>query len=224
MKKKLIVVLLLLMMLVVFSACRQLDVIGNGSVEAFDALSQAMPAVYADEVNGGWLLIAPDDSTRFFWSKDFSQSRHYDVAIEFDPQPFIDAGLDLAKLPQEMIYGDKLRAGNVYGDKTPTYNGEITPLASYEQILLLYPGKIAYHDAADHYMLHFGNGNMIEFAKDMSTNEKDIVFMLNPQPFIEAGVDPQLVEGWTFVANLETMNASGKTVVVDRFLKIFDLQ
>ncbi len=44
-----------------------------------------------------------------------------------------------------------------------------------------------------------GNGNMFEWAKDMQKNDKDIVFVLNPQPFIDAGVDPAKVHPCLFV-------------------------
>jgi len=29
-------------------------------------------------------------------------------------------------------------------------------------------------------------------------NDKDIVFVLNPEPLIAAGVDPKAVDGWVF--------------------------
>jgi len=66
------------------------------------------------------------------------------------------------------------------------------------------------------------NGNMFEWAKDMSKNDKDIVFVLNPQVFIDAGVDPAKVEGWVF-AKVEKEDENGKKIQVDKFLKPFDL-
>jgi F420-0:gamma-glutamyl ligase len=63
---------------------------------------------------------------------------------------------------------------------------------------------------------------MFEWAKDMTTNDKDIVFVLNPEVFINAGVDASNVEGWVF-AKVETMDESGKKIEVDKFLKPFDL-
>ena len=32
----------------------------------------------------------------------------------------------------------------------------------------------------------------------MDKNDKDIVFVLNPQPFIKAGVDPNKIDGWIY--------------------------
>jgi hypothetical protein len=64
---------------------------------------------------------------------------------------------------------------------------------------------------------------MFEWAKDMSANDKDIVFVLNPKPFIDAGVDPDRVEGWVF-ARVTVDDESGKPVELDKFLKPFNLR
>ena len=63
---------------------------------------------------------------------------------------------------------------------------------------------------------------MFEWAKDMSINDKDMVFVVNPEPFIKAGVDPQNLSGWIFTKI--PVEKDGKTVEVDKFLKIFDLK
>ncbi len=52
-------------------------------------------------------------------------------------------------------------------------------------------GSISYHMALDHYGVALGGGNMFEWAKDLGANDKDIVFVLDPEPLIAAGVDPQ---------------------------------
>ena len=57
----------------------------------------------------------------------------------------------------------------------------------------------------DHFGVKLGGGNMFEWAKDLEINvttkqaqDKDIVFVLSPEPLIAAGVDPQKVEGWLY--------------------------
>jgi len=82
---------------------------------------------------------------------------------------------------------------------------------------------IGYHSALDHYGVDLGNGNAFEWAKDMSTNDKDIVFVLDPKVLTDAGVDPTKVEGWVF-AKVKTMDANDKPIEVDKFLKPFSLQ
>jgi hypothetical protein len=143
--------------------------------------------------------------------------------VEVDAQPFIDAGLDVTKLPEGMVVGDKIIVGTDLGDEKVTYVGDASPLDSYKKLVKNYRDSISYHEALDHYGVMLGNGNMFEWAKDMKTNDKDIVFVLNPQPFIDAGVDPSALETWVF-AKVETMDESGKKIEVDKFLKPFDVE
>ena len=210
------------------SACsglgKQLDVVGKESITSFSKVLEAVgDKVSADEINGGWSLSAPDDTARFIWSKDYSSSPLHDVMLEFDAQPFLDAGLDTSKLPENItFYDNMLMVGKKLGDDKLKYNNEVTALSSYEQIVNLYRDTIGYHTALDHYGVNVGDGNLFEWAKDMSINEKDMVFVLNPQPFIDAGVDPSAVEGWVFAK--VTVDVDGKPTEVDKLLKPFNLQ
>jgi hypothetical protein len=70
---------------------------------------------------------------------------------------------------------------------------------------------------------------MFEWAKDMVANgydnsvqDKDIVFVLNPEPLIAAGVDPEKVEGWACAQ--VPIEENGKTIQVWKLLKSFDLK
>lgn len=205
------------------SACSRLDVIGTGSVSAFEEVLGKIQAE-SDEINGGWSLSAPDDTVRFIWSKDFSESTSYDVMLELDAAPFINAGLDIDKLPENfMINEGKIIVGTDLGEEKLTYEDGLTPLASYEHIVNLKRDSIGYHAMMDHYGVDLGGGNMFEWAKDMDSNDKDIVFVLNPEPFIEAGVNPEEIEGWIF-AKVPTMDDNGKQIEVDKILKPFEIQ
>jgi hypothetical protein len=224
MKKKIILAGVATLLLVALSGCQQTDVVGKQSITSFDAVLQAIPdQIAADEMNGGWTLTAPDGSARFFWSKDYSSGSPHDVMIETDVKPFVDAGLDVTKLPAGMVVGDKIMVGTMLGDEKLTYQGEVTPLASFEQIVKLKRDHIKYHAALDHYGVDLGDGNAFEWAKDMSTNDKDIVFALNPQMFIDAGVDPTKVSGWVF-AKVKTEDKDKQPIEVDKFLKPFSIK
>ena len=223
MKKKSILIPVLLVATVIFAGCTsQLDVVADKSISSFESVINELP-IEADSEDSSWILTAPDNSAKFLWSKDFSSTTDYDVKLEFDSQPFINAGLDISKLPEGAIYGDKIILGTDLSDEKSTYNGEATPLDSYKKIVEKSRDSIGYHAALDHYGIDLENGNMFEWAKDISTNDKDIVFVLNPQLFIDAGVNPQEVEGWVF-AKVETMDKDGKKIEVDKFLKPFDLK
>jgi hypothetical protein len=63
---------------------------------------------------------------------------------------------------------------------------------------------------------------MFEWAKNLDTNDKDMVFVLNPSPFIAAGINPEKIEGWAF-AKVTVDDENGKPIEVDKFLKPFNL-
>jgi len=207
-------------------SCSKLDVVGNDSVRAFNDLLQNAPQLVSeDEANGGWSISAPDGSARFIWSRNFAESPAYDVMLEFTAVPFIAAGLDPSRLPDNFIFldGMLLAVGTKLGTEQLQYNSEATPLASYEQIVKLKRSVVGYHGQLDHYGINLGDGNMFEWAKNLATNDKDMVFVLNPDPFIAAGVDPAGIEGWAF-AKVTVDDANGKPVQVDKLLKPFDLK
>lgn len=224
MQKKLILIIFSIMALVGLSGCSSnTDVIGTTSIKSFEKVLNIIPdQVTEDEAYLSWSLAASDGSARFIWSKDFSQTQTYDAFLEVDAQPFINAGLDINKLQGGFVVGDKIIVGTDFGNDNLTYEGDVTPLESYKQIVKLYRDSIKYHVALDHYGVALGNGNTFEWAKDMAKNDKDIVFVLNPQVFIDAGVDPNAVDGWVF-AKVDTMDENGKKVQLDKFLKPFDL-
>jgi len=201
--------------------------VGNESKVSFKALLEAVPnSIAYDEKMAGWSLTAPDGSAQFIWSRDFSKSGMHDVMIDFDARPFIEAGLDPEKLPKDMTtmyYNDRIMLGIKLGQEALAYDGEATPLASYEHLLRLKRGSIQYHASLDHYGVNIGGGHIFEWAKDMSKNDKDIVFVLDPKIFIDAGVDPEKIEGWVF-AKVTVDDESGKPVQVDKILKPFNIK
>ena len=153
MKKKIIIAGTALLFLVVLAGCQQTDVVGKTSITSFDAVLQAIPnQIVEDEINGGWALSAPDGTARFIWSKDYSSGTPHDVMLEVTAKPFIEAGLDVTKLPAGMLVDDKIMVGTMLGDEKLTYSGEVTALASYEQIVNLKRDHIKYHTALDHYL------------------------------------------------------------------------
>ncbi|MDR1826789.1 MAG: hypothetical protein LBR29_00500 [Methylobacteriaceae bacterium] len=203
---------------------KSLDVVGKASVDSFEALLKAVPDnVSADKQNAGWSLKAPDGSARFFWSADYGKSPLYDVFIQFDAKPFVDAGLDTAKLPADIKHeGDLLTVGADLGSDTPAADASTDALAAYKMLVDKRPDVIGYHASLGHYGVSLGGGNLFEWAKDMATNDKDIVFVLDPAVWIGAGVDPGKIQGWVF--GKVTVDVDGKPTEVDKILKPFDLK
>ncbi len=224
MKKKLILASIVLILILSLAACADTDIVGNDSVKSFEKILGAMEdSVSEDVVNGGWALTSPDGTARFFWSRDYSAGTMHDVILEFDAQPFLDAGLNPDKLPAGILAEGKIIVGSQLGDEELTYDGEPDPLASYKKLVELYRERVKYHADLDHYGVDVGGGNMFEWAKDMGTNDKDIVYVADPGIFIEAGVEPAKLEGWIF-AKVKVMDESGRTIEADKFLKPFSIQ
>ncbi|MDR2694029.1 MAG: hypothetical protein LBB74_07425 [Chitinispirillales bacterium] len=195
-------------------SCGKLDVVGKDSARAFGELLQKAPGLVSeDTLGGGWSITAPDSGARFVWGA-FGK-------MMIDIAPFAAAGLDTLKLADAGAFsGGTLVIGTALTLDAPP---KTTPLASYEWIVKNNRDAIGYHAALNHYGISLGNGNMFEWAKDLNTNDKDIVFVLNPEPFINAGVDVTKIEGWAF-AKVTVDDENGKPVQVDKILKPFDLK
>jgi hypothetical protein len=56
----------------------------------------------------------------------------------------------------------------------------------------------------------------------MGKNDKAIVFVLDPEPFLKAGADPRKIEGWVF--GKVPVDIDGKPTEVDKLLKPFNLK
>lgn len=172
-----------------------------------------------DDVTKFYTLTSPDEQVTFSISSDLAFTSPYDYTMVIDATVFIDAGLDVSLLAEGLLVDNKL----VYGYELVNANTQSSDVVSaFEAIFTFDPSLVGYHESLDHYGLSFGNGNVFEWASDFSTNDKDLVFVLNPQPFIDAGVDVNIIEGWTF-ALVEVMDEDGNMVMVDKLLKPFDI-
>lgn len=193
-------------------SCAETDVVGQVAATSFDAVVAKL---------GGQITSPAGD--RLVISQDFSRpnadGEAPDFELEFDAAPFVAAGLDISKLPM----GEGLQYREEDGKFRLHFEwGDAPRDATFRQILATYRDRIGYHEKLDHYGFALGDGNMVEWAKDLTTNDKDLVFILNPDPLIAAGLDPNKVEGWVF-AKVEVKDASGRAVQVDKLLKPFSL-
>ncbi len=220
--KKILILAIFLVTVISFSGCGKLDVIRDYSINSFDkVLGLSADRLKEDVPSATWSIGAPDNTARFVWSKDNSAT-DLDAYLETDLKPFVDAGLDVTKLPEGTVVGDKLILGTDLGSEKPDVQKGSSALDTYKEMVNLNRKHLKYHGTLDHFGIDLDNGNVFEWAKTTSTNDKDIVFVLNPQPFIEAGVDPEKIDGWLF-AKVETMDGHGKKIKVDKLLKPFNL-
>lgn len=220
-RKKILFMGMFVFLAMAISACASTDVIGKFAKSSFQTLvEENKNMVFFDDKWQSWSIASPDGE-KFLWSRDFSATNP-DVALEINGKPFIDAGLDVSKLPKEQYKYDAV-SGKLYilseiSEEKFNYSGEPTPSASFRLIVDKNRNSIGYHVKLDHYGIKIGDGHKFEWAKDMTKNDKDIVFILNPQPLIEAGVDPMKVTGWIFT-KIEDMDKE-----LDVFLKPFNLK
>jgi len=173
-----------------------------------------------DDVNKFYTLTSPDEQVVFSLSSDIAFTTPFDYKMEIDATPFINAGLDTALLPEGVFVDNKIVYGYDLGSEGVNVQ-DVVP--AFEAIFNLDSTLVGYHAALDHYGLSLGNGNVFEWAKDFSTNDKDIVFVLNPQIFVDAGVNVEAIEGWIF-AEVEIMDENGKMSMVEKLLKPFDIE
>ncbi|MDR3354321.1 MAG: hypothetical protein LBO21_04735 [Synergistaceae bacterium] len=204
------------------------DVVGKAAVTSFSEMLGALefqPA--SDEEMGAWVLTDPDGNAAFWWRKSSNGMRDYDVFLCFDAEPFVNAGLDAEKLPDEMkgmLDGrGKIMVGRKLSGEELKYDGDITPLSSFEQIVKLDREAVGYHAALDHYGVTVADGSLFEWAKDMSKNDKDIVFVVDPKILIDSGVDPSKVEGWVYT-KVPLEDSRGRRFEAEKFLRPFDLK
>lgn len=210
MKTKILALSLLAVMTFALTACAQTDVVANTAVKSFETVLNTDASKVTRSADG-YVLTSPNTTESFSFGKN--------IAITFELAPFIEAGLDVTKLPSNInADGDNL----VISMENKDYSKETTANKTFEKLVKNNRDAVGYHAALDHYGVALGNGNMFEWAKDIATNDKDIVFVLDPQAFIDMGVDVENVEGWLF-AKVETMD-NGKKVEVDKLLKPYNIK
>ncbi len=217
--------------------CAASDVVATVAKTSFSAVAAASGnrVVWMEE-DFGWSLATPSGD-RILIASDFGQNSvnggmadmdKPDAELVFDAAPFLAAGLDITKLPLTDGIKYEIEDGTFMihfelGAERFSADAKKSLAGTFSELVRTQRERIGYHQALDHYGIKLGNGNMFEWAKDMSKNDKDIVFVLNPEPFISAGIDPSRIEGWIF-AKVEVMDDAGKKSQVDKLLKPFNLK
>ncbi|GHU74643.1 hypothetical protein AGMMS49992_16700 [Clostridia bacterium] len=215
MRKFTMVIVLVVLAAVVLTGCTSVDVVAKDALRSFKDVLVMLPA--QEESTTEWYVEAPDGGAQFHWTGAI-------VQVKVAAQPFIDAGLDVALLDnadEEWIY-----FAQDFVMEPKSMSGAA---AQFEYIISVGRSALGYHTAMDHYNIALGGGNMFEWAKDMQVNgaskqnqDKDVVFVLNPEPLIAAGVDAEKVEGWAYAT--VSVEENGKPVDVWKFLKPIDLK
>lgn len=216
MKKRFLTVTLIFLVAAVFAACAETDVVLKYSPGSFTDIVENDPDLITDNtLTEHYYYLTVDGETTLKISHDYELTGSDDIMIETPLQPFIDAGLDVAKL------GDGYKATDDMLYLTADYgNGsgmQDTVTDSLFESVDFDRSVLTYHQQLDHYGIKLAAGKF-EWAKDYTANDKDLVFVIKAQPLQELGVDVNNINGWTF-ATVEEADGSK----VDVLVKPYDL-
>lgn len=199
-KHKKIIISVVIAVVVIIVIVTSILFMAGGSVDVINTYAQqSLDKVYRICETAGYIEGDTDNYSLSVDGKEEFYRKDKKVGIRVDVTPFLNAGLDVDLLPIDYT----MENGLLIFETEESRN------------------VLGYHAAMGHFNYALGGDNAFEWAQDMSENDKDIVFALNPGPFISAGVIPENVTGWQY-AEVE-MHKDGKTVEVFMFLKAFDL-
>ena len=205
------------------SACRSLDVIGRDSAESFGQLLEIMNDYVAfNEQRGRYELSSPDGSALFCWNASFSDKDEFDFMIYIKADVFISAGMNIENLPSGFIYEDGWLITGTKAASGPSADSYAeSPEDSYRLILDFSRESLSFHYEGGHFSLNTGADNSFEWAKDLNENENAVIFMLDPKPFSDAGINTGQISGW----ELKTVSShAGMSMVhTEKLVKSFSI-
>ena len=216
MKKIIPIATLFALAVTVFAGCAATDVVLKYSPDSFKNIADKYPSLVTDNTKTDhYYYLTVDGETTLKISHDYELTGSNDIMIETPLKPFTDAGLDVSKL------GDGYKAKDNMFYLTADYgNGtgmKDTITDSLFESVTSDRSKLTYHQALDHYGIKLTAGKF-EWAKDYTTNDKDIVFVIKAQPLKDLGVDVNNISGWTFTTVQDTDGSN-----VDVLLKAYNL-
>jgi hypothetical protein len=162
--------------------------------DSLNAVIEASPELVKND--GEYFRLTVDGNTVLRVSRDFKASGQEDVLISTPLAPFLDAGLDPEKLGEGYaVQDDTLLLTADYGEgsgEKESITDALFQAADHDRM------SLTYHKELDHYGVGLPNGK-IEWAKDYTNNDKDIVFVLLAEPLKGTGVDVEAIEGWSYM-------------------------
>ena len=193
---------------ITLSANPKVDVVANYAVESFRSLGEEIGLSGNDERL--YDVYSPDGTEVF----SFGES----VRLTIDTGWFAKAGFDPDKFGGEAAVEDsRLTIISDHVEGVAAANGD-NIFDTFEKVLRSNRHALEYHMDHDLFELHLGGGNTYRWAKDWRTNTRGMTFVLNPKPLVEAGLETENLEGWTF-ANINMMHGPEKGQTVPRLLK-----
>jgi hypothetical protein len=190
------------------SANPKLDVVANYAMESFKSFEEI---IQLNDYDKQLYNVYSPDGTEIL---SFGES----VRLTVDVGCFTTAAFCPDKFGGEgTLEGSRLTiaANNVKGVNAGNGSNIID---TFENVLRSNRHALEYHTDKDLFELHLGGGNAFRWAKDWRTNTQGMTFILNPQPFVEAGLELENLEGWR-VADIDIMHGPESSQTVLRLLK-----
>lgn len=181
--------LVMISVLVLVSACSS-DVLKREANQSFSAMLEI--GSIETMIEEGYAHVKIEEGYHIDFALDTSATEK-DVLMAFMAMPFIDAGLDVDALPSTMMINEDMLVFITSLD-----DAKIGVDAKSQMANLFDANRdlLGYHEELDHFGLTLGV-NKFEWAKTLSTNDKDAVFVLDAKTLRDLGVDVANVEGWT---------------------------
>ena len=198
--------LLLISILALTTACSS-DVLKREANQSFSAILEI--GDIETMVEEGYAHVKVAEGYHIDFALDTSASEK-DVLMAFMAMPFIDAGLDVDALPATMFLNGDMLVFATNLDDAKNGTDAKTQLAN---LLDANRDLLGYHEELDHFGLALGS-NKFEWAKTSTTNDKDVVFVLDAKSLRDLGVDVASVEGWT-LATMDGMELLLKPFKLD---------
>ena len=181
---------------IMLSDNRQLDVVARYAAASFLALGQE-PEVTLDD---GWPYVvrSPGGAEQFSYGEN--------VRLIIAAAPFIAAGL----------YTDRLEEGGIIAENyyliftSEDAAGAQSADNTIEALINSNRRNIHYHMEHDLFELEL-DGHAFRWARDTQKNTLGMAFVLDPEPLIQAGLDPHALEGWSLV-DITLNHGRGNTV------------
>lgn len=210
--KKIMMTALAVILVVTASGCQRSktgDVNSDNALKSFSAILKEYPSQkgYHEALNH-WGFKLPTGE-KFEWSSDMSANKA-DFAVVMLADPLVEAGLDIEKLDKnEWLYepagkddmGENLpnrliKPYDVSDKKVITDGSE----DSFKKLLKEDNSLIKYNEDQKQYRLLLGNGNEVQWTQELGINNADMIFVIEAQPLIDAGLDVDKLEGsgWSF--------------------------
>lgn len=199
------------------ASCARTDVVARFASSSFAEAAKASGARY-DAAAAAWVFESAAGD-RFLLSAA--------PAFSLDAAPFLAAGL----VPEKLAAADGVSYAIEDGRLVLRFELGVSALPAsaresaaetFAAILKARRDLVGYHAQLDHYGIALGGGNMFEWAKDLSKNDKDLVWVLEPGPLAAAGADPDKIGGWLH-GTVEMMEGARK-FQVKKLLRPFDLK